>query len=212
MGIAFTRNGGNADTVKVARRRSGCISVTACAGPRGSGPYGRPTLVSPKVGKGIAPGWAPAGFPPSGVAPGVAPNGHPWPAALTRLLPRSPLRNASTRPAPTSRQRRLHYRGIKQNKAKALDLDLLRKTHRRRRTRLGRRSNAGDAEPGSEAGRRASADGPWTALRRGPVERRRSEGTRRAKPGAMAGLTPKSWTRNVKNSSPVFEIVPDSGR
>jgi hypothetical protein len=39
----------------------------ACA--PGSGPYGRPTLVSAKVGKAIAPGWAASRFPHSGAAP-----------------------------------------------------------------------------------------------------------------------------------------------
>ena len=80
------------------------ISVSACAVPFGFGPYGRPHFCFGKNGgKTIAPGLGPAGFPPSGVAPGArVANGLPA-ATLTWLLPRLPLRNASTRPAPTSR-------------------------------------------------------------------------------------------------------------
>jgi hypothetical protein len=57
----------------------------------GSGPYGRPTLVSAKVGKAIAPGWAASRFPHSGAAP---PGRAEGPSMAHRrwlgVLPRSP--------------------------------------------------------------------------------------------------------------------------
>jgi hypothetical protein len=66
---------------------------------------------------------------------------------------------------------------------------LLISIHRRfkhRETRLGCRPNADDAQWAERHGCRESAVRTWMSVRRGPTERRRSEGTRRsrAKPGA----------------------------
>ena len=149
----------------------------------GSGPYGRVTFLSGKVTKAIAPGLGPSGFPPSGVAPGArVAKGLPA-ATLTRLLPRLPLRNASTRPAPTSRSAASGPFVVKikiRSKADGLSLSLLLLfpdgTDAANRD-VGAGRTQATRSRGARHGCRASADGPWTALRRGPVERRRSEGS-----------------------------------
>ena len=181
------------------------ISITACAGPPGSGPYGRVTFLSGKVTKAC-----------SGLGPCGVPSLRRCSGGRALMLIESAIHGLRPDSAPASfpPAQRLHsacanvaFGGVctivekskssKARKAKLLILILilifLRTTHRRRRTRLGRRPNAGDAEPGSEAGRRlapmAHGRHPQSTSGRGPVERRRSEGTRRAKPGAMALVT-----------------------
>jgi hypothetical protein len=69
-----------------------------------------------------------------------------------------------------------------------LPLILKRKKSRHRQSRLGCRPNADDAQWAEPQGCGESAVRTWMSVRRGPTERRRSEGTRRrrAKPGAQA--------------------------
>jgi hypothetical protein len=78
---------------------------------------------------------------------------------------------------------------------------------RRHKSRLGCRLNAGDVEWAERHGCRESAVRTWMSVRRGPTERRRSEGTRgtRAKPGArtLGYLVSFQVTRRRRNSSDV---------
>jgi hypothetical protein len=147
-------------------------------------PLRRVTLVSAKVTKAIAPGWAPAGFPPSGAAP---PGRADGPSLARRrwlgVLPRSPaprhLHSACTNVAVGG-----VWTGVVRNE-EIQDLWEL----------IGRRSytggaggaerdlcrpSGGVAQGETSHGWRVSAAGPGTAHRRAPPEQRRSEGTRRA--------------------------------
>jgi hypothetical protein len=75
---------------------------------------------------------------------------------------------------------------------------------RHRKTRLGCRPNAGDAEWAERHGCRESAARTWMSVQRGPTERRRSAGSRRrrAKPGAgtLGYLGSFQVTRRRRNS------------
>ena len=104
---------------------------------------------------------------------------------LLPLRGRSRARWNATPVAPTAS-------GQNQNQSSKLLLLLLSllifipRTFRHRKTRLGCRPNADDAQWAERQGCRESAVRTWMSVRRGPTERRRSAGTRgtRAKPGA----------------------------
>jgi hypothetical protein len=78
------------------------------------------------------------------------------------------------------------------------------RTSRHHKTRLGCRLNAGGVEWVERHGCRESAVRTWMSVRRGPTERRRSEGTRRsrAQPGArtLGYLGSFQVTRRRRNS------------
>jgi hypothetical protein len=102
--------------------------------------------------------------------------------------------------------------------ARASLLILIPQQPRHHKTRLGCRLNAGDAEWVERHGCRESAVRTWMSVRRGPTERRRSEGTRRsrAQPRAKPLVT---WgyqvTRRRRNSLDVrtnqtLSVTPNS--
>jgi hypothetical protein len=80
---------------------------------------------------------------------------------------------------------------------------------RRHKSRLGCRLNAGVVEWAERHGCRESAVRTWMSVRRGPTERRRSEGTRgtRAQPGArtLGYLVSFQVTRRRRNRSGVSQ-------
>ncbi len=75
---------------------------------------------------------------------------------------------------------------------------------RHHKTRLGCRLNAGGAEWDERHGCRESAARTWMSVRRGPTERRRSEGTRRSRPNqehrTLGYLGSFQVTRRRRNS------------
>ena len=79
------------------------ISITASAGPFGSGPYGRVTFLSGKVTSHCS-GLGPSGSLTPATLHRATPKGRPWPigaGSASCLAPR--LRVACVRPAPKSR-------------------------------------------------------------------------------------------------------------
>jgi hypothetical protein len=86
-------------------------------------------------------------------------------------------------------------------------LILIPRTSRHHKTRLGCRLNAGDAEWAERHGCRESAARTWMSVRRGPTERRRSEGTStQSRPNQEQGAFGYFW-RLFKSDSPRGEKV-----
>jgi hypothetical protein len=104
--------------------------------------------------------------------------GRPWPCgANSPSMARFPLRNACARPAQVAfcaacaigaTADRTRFVGWRSHRVWS-DPCIYRQA-RHRRSRRWCSPSEGVAEPGSEAGRRASAAGPGTAHRRGPVD------------------------------------------
>ena len=112
-------------------------------------------------------GLAALDFPCSGAAPRVVTKGRPWPIVPhLAFMPNAPLRHTCARPPDG---------GWFSSRTCSLISEKLLTA----RTPLPVRSESGIGEEGVERhGSRESCDGPWTAHRSGPLERRCGERTR----------------------------------